>query len=285
MTLLRRLLREPLLHFLLLGAGLFALEAAARPQAVDDSHTIVISPDFVRALNRRAEAPAEADEDGLIRTYVRDEALYREAKRIGLDEGDVIVRRRLVQKMEFLLRGLADVAEPSDGDLEAFVAAHTDLFEAPPRVWFEEVYFARGSHIDGAQGAHTRAERVLGELSAAGNDADAGVPEARGDPRPGGYGGQGVTHAQLAARRSLAFADAVFEVAEGRWSQPIDADMGSHLVRVTRRTSASVPALDAIRARARQAFINDAREQAYTEAADTVIARYRVERTASEPSP
>ncbi|NOY92878.1 MAG: hypothetical protein GXP55_16965, partial [Deltaproteobacteria bacterium] len=200
MALLTRLAREPLVHFLVLGAALFGLEAATRERAPDDTRVIVISSDFVRALGRRAEAPEDADREGLVRAFVRDEALYREAKRLGLDQGDVIVRRRLIQKMEFLLRGLADVPAPTDAQLQAFVAAHASLFETPPRVSFDEVFFTDDA-------AHARAGAALAQLQV---DPDTAHPERLGDPRPAGYGARGVTHAQLAARRSPAFADAVF---------------------------------------------------------------------------
>jgi len=280
---LRRLWREPLLHFLVLGAALFALEAQMRPRAPDDTRVIVISPDFVRALSRRAEAPTEADPEGLVRAYVREEALFREAKRLGLDDGDAIVRRRLIQKLEFLLRGLADLPEPTDAELDAFVHAHAAEFQAPAQVWFDEVYFAHAS--TGAQApedANARARRVLAELS---STPSAPHPESRGDPRPGGYGGQGVTRAQLTSRRSASFATAVFEAPLEVWSGPVDADLGSHLVFVSRRLAANLPALASIRARAKEAFLDDARERAFEQAAERVVARYRVERPHTEAGP
>ena len=139
--------REPLVHFAVVGALVFAIErATAQPEA---EPPIVISEDFVAALEQENRQRSGRDADrieraGLIARFVREEALFREASRLGLDRGDVIVRRRLIQKMEFLLRGGVDVPEPTDDELEQYLAEHRAELARGPRVEFTHVFFSRG---------------------------------------------------------------------------------------------------------------------------------------------
>ncbi len=129
---LRTLLREPLLHFLLLGALLFALDAWLRPAPIADSGgEIVVSEGRIRNLAqgfRRTwqRPPTRAELDGLIQDYIREEVLYREAVALGLDQDDTVIRRRLRQKMEFVSDDAAALETPSDQDL-------ADLARCPSR--------------------------------------------------------------------------------------------------------------------------------------------------------
>ena len=257
---LRAIVREPLVQFALLAAIPFALHGA-----------------FARA----AEVPREPIliEDTELR---REEALYREALRLGLDRGDSIVRRRLVQKMEYLLEGRIEVPEPGDAELARHLAAHradtADVakgtvpfatsgsagFRDPGSVRFDQVFF-------GGDDAEARAASVLSEL---GPDADASAVIARGDAFP-----LGATHGPLAplaieARLGRALATGVREAPVGRWTGPIRSEWGAHLVRVQERVEPSDPPLDAIRADVRRAWIAEQRERALADAVDEVVARF-----------
>jgi hypothetical protein len=131
---MRRLLREPLVHFTLLGATLFALYRWVGPRPRD---RIVLSPAFIEGLRQDARArtgrlPTAAEEQTLVQRFVEEEMLYREALSLGLDRGDVIVRRRLVQKMEQLTR--REPGEPSDAELQRYLQLHRDRYDVPERV-------------------------------------------------------------------------------------------------------------------------------------------------------
>ena len=143
---MKRLLREPLLHFLLLGAGLFVAyglrphpgrdEAAGRI-VVTQGQIENLADGFARAWQR---PPTSEELAGLIRDHVREEVYCREAIALGLDKDDTVIRRRLRQKLEFVSEDLAGDAEPTDGDLRAYFAAHQDAFRVLGRVPpFEEV--------------------------------------------------------------------------------------------------------------------------------------------------
>ena len=166
---LRSLLREPLVHFLLLGAALFLLDAWLRPlSASSQGSEIVVGEARIRSLAQNfrrtwQRPPTRPELDGLIQDFVREEVLYREALALGLDKDDTIVRRRLRQKMEFIADEAAALAKPTDQELAAYLAAHAEAFRVEPRATFTQVY------LDPRRRAETLeadAKRLLDELNA-----------------------------------------------------------------------------------------------------------------------
>jgi peptidyl-prolyl cis-trans isomerase C len=138
------LLREPLVHFVVLGTALFLLYARVAPEP---AHEIVVPASLVQGLVRDAErrtgrTPTPAEAEAMVERWIDDEVRYREALALGLDRGDLIVRRRLVQKMDFLLAGSTPVPAPTDAELAAWLAAHPDQYAAPDRLSFEHVFAA-----------------------------------------------------------------------------------------------------------------------------------------------
>ncbi len=122
---IRSWLREPLLHFLLLGTGLFVLSGFLGEPTPSDSR-VVVTPGHVERLvetwRRTWQRPPTAQElEGLIEDHIKEEILYREAIAMGLDRDDTIIRRRLRQKMEFLAEDIAAQDEPAEEELELFL--------------------------------------------------------------------------------------------------------------------------------------------------------------------
>ena len=144
MTLLKRLLREPLVHFLLLG-GLLFLFFQWRGSGGPTSSRIVITPGLVEHLasgfgRTWQRPPTDAELKGLIDDYVKEEIATREAVGMGLDRDDTIIRRRLRQKLEFLVEDAASSAPPTDAELEAWLDKHPQSFRAEPQLAFRQVY-------------------------------------------------------------------------------------------------------------------------------------------------
>ena len=159
----RRWLREPLLHFLLAGALLFAIYELVNPAAnrTDHINQIVLTEDDLRQLAVRwlaqGRPPPTADEmRALVEERVRQEILFREARALGLDKDDEIVKRRMAQKMDFLAADVAALQYPSDAELEAWFAQNSDRFALPPRVSFRHLYFSSDR-----PGARDRAAAIL----------------------------------------------------------------------------------------------------------------------------
>ncbi len=140
---LRRLASEPLVHFLLLGAALFALNATLPPPSANKE--IKVTEGRIRSLAeayRRTwqRAPTREELDALVEDFVRDEVLYREALAQGLERDDLVVRRRLRQKMEFVTEEAAAAAQPTDKELADYLAANPAAFAAEPRITFSQEF-------------------------------------------------------------------------------------------------------------------------------------------------
>ena len=238
---LQWLRRAAWLHFLLIGGALLLLYRAVAPRP--PGRTIAVTGavlDGLRADWRRRTGtlPSADEERGLVRRWVDGEVLYREALTAGLDRGDVIVRRRLVQKMEFLLDAAADAREPTEAELAALLAQEAERFARPARLGFEHVFVARDRHADPPGEAARLAAALDGGAAAA----------TLGDPFLRGRRFDGVSPSDVAGIFGPAFARAVSELpADGRWSPPIVSSFGLHLVRVTARTPGATPALAEVR--------------------------------------
>src|SRR5512140_853104 len=150
---MKRILKEPLLHFLLLGAGLFlAYRLTPRTAGSGESGQVLVTQGQIEHLAagfaktwQRPPTPQELA--GLVRDRVREEVYCREAFAMGLDKDDTVIRRRLRQKMEFVSDDIAAQAEPSDAELTVYLQTHPDAFRVPPQFTFHQVYLdskARG---------------------------------------------------------------------------------------------------------------------------------------------
>jgi hypothetical protein len=243
----RTLLREPLVHFVALGAALFALfelvgERARPPELVviEASDVTRLAQGFARTWQR---PPTREELAGLVRDQVDEEILYREALALGLDRDDTIVRRRLRQKMEFLFDAGAPLAEPSEAELERHLLAHRERFEEPSRVSFRHVYLSVDRRGDAAR---ADAERLLATL----RGSDDGWERA-GDPLPLAPAFEAITPADVDALLGGEVAKALLELPLGRWEGPVASSYGLHLVRVDTRSAARLPPLAEVRERVR----------------------------------
>jgi hypothetical protein len=257
--LIKKWLREPLLHFLLLGAAIFAIYGYLTPEAEDNSRKIVISAadiDRIAALWQRKwqRPPTEKELDGLIEAHVREEVLYREALAMGLDENDTIVRRRLAQKVEFISADLASQAEPDDAELQEYLGTHADKFAIPGQISFDQVYLntdRRGSR------AGEDAKRLLQELER-GDSVDI---MALGDPFMFGAEHDQLTLHGVARLFGQAFAETLFTLPVGVWQGPVPSGYGLHIVRIDSRTPTRHPELDEVRDRVRDEWLADQRRR------------------------
>jgi hypothetical protein len=261
-----RIRREPLWAFLMTGALLFVIDRARAHE--DPSHTIVIDAAFVDGLRADAErrtghAPDDAQTSALIDAWVREETLYREARAIGLDEGDTIVRRRLVQKMELLLGAEITPIDPSDAELEAYLAAHQSAFARPTRSDVRVCFFAREQHDD----AMATATAALA--------AGVGAPC---DPHLSGDTFQARTDTQLRSLVGDALTDSIAHAPLGAWAGPFDTPRGVYLVRVDAREPGAAATLPDVREDVRDAWIEERRTEAVTQSEQAIARRYRIER-------
>src|SRR3990170_2782469 len=165
---MKRWLREPLVHFLLIGLLLFAVYTVLNPGQERSLNRIVLTEDDLRQLQiaftaqwQRPPSPEELAR--LVNSKVREEILYREALALGLDKEDTIVKRRMAQKMEFLAEDLSDLREPTTEEMRAWFEKNSQRFALPSRTTFRHLYFSPDR-----RGEHTRADALhaLGKLAA-----------------------------------------------------------------------------------------------------------------------
>jgi hypothetical protein len=287
---MRRLLRDPLAHFLLGGLLIFLAFAAVRGRDAgsDRADLIVVDRaallDFVQKRSRafdpelaarRLEALSDAEFERLVEDYVREEALHREALALALDRDDYVLRRRLVQKLEFVAQGFVEAGTAIDeAELLRFFEAHADDYYAEPSVTFTHVFF--DAEVRGRDGARREAEAQLERLNRE------RVPFT-GAPR---HGDRFLYHVNYVERtpdyveshfgREMGRAVFALEPDLGRWHGPFDSPYGSHLVMISGRTPGRTPALEEIRGRveedARRALVRERSEAAIAE----IVGRYDV---------
>ncbi len=239
---IKSLLREPLIHFLLIGAGLFLLFGLTQESGSDAPNRIVVSPSQVEQLAARFKStwirpPTEAELAGLIEGYVRDEVYYREALAMGLDQNDPQVRQRMRMKLEFLLEDLTAADAPNDEELNAYLRLHPDKFRVEPQVSFRQLYLDPDKHRDLEAAAQSMLARLHGGAS----------PESTGDPTLLQHEYRAATQSDIARSFGQAFARELVALEPGAWTGPLYSGLGGHLVLVTDREEGRLPELDEVR--------------------------------------
>lgn len=268
---MRRLLRDPLVHFGVIGIALFALLHGLGGWAGRTDDRVRVSAADLALLRagweqQRGHPPTAEEMHALVEDRIREEILYREALSLGLDRDDTIVRRRLAQKMEFLASDAAELPEPDDRELRAFLERHPERFRIPGRVTFEQLYFGRDAHGDDVADVAARAVRA----------ARAGEP-VRGDrfllPRRQ----ERLSDERVGKLFGADFGEAVMALAPGRWEGPIASGYGLHAVFVEESRPSPAPELDQVRDAVRREWQAARREEQGRAFYQELRARYRVE--------
>lgn len=269
---LARVLREPLVHFLFLAGLIFAAHGLLAGK-IEPEEAIVVTPAKIEQMAsifaRTWQRPPTADEmKGLIDDFVKEEIYVREAVRLGIDQDDTVIRRRLRMKMEFLNDAEAEATPATDADLAAYLAAHPDKFEEAPRVAFAQVYLdaqKRGPSAQADAAALLASLKKDQSLAAEAGDASLLPPSM-----------------PLSSRQDIAqlfgddFAGAVVVLPAGGWQGPIPSGFGLHLVKVTGQEAGRLPALAEIRPQVEREWMNDRREAMARQKLDELLKRYKV---------
>lgn len=270
MRFLKRLLREPLLHFLLLGAAVFALFEWTAPPAAPgaDDKRIEVSEAQMRQLADRFRTtwrrpPTTAELENILNAYLREEILVREARALSMDSGDAVIRQRLAQKMTFLMESAAGAQDPDEATLQAFFEANIDRYRAPSRISFEQVFL----------GEAPTAEEVQTALTALSGGADPGSL-GRATLLPPAL--SGATEREVNSTFGSRFLAALDRAEPGAWTAPVTSGYGVHAVRVVSRDPGARPDLQELRDR----VVTDWRtEQAVTlsnELYDRMRSKYQI---------
>ena len=269
-----RLLRDPLLHFLVLGAILFGLFDLLGKETQPPARIIVsaaqvagLIDEFTRVWRR---APSDKEVTDLIESHVRDEVLYREGIALGFDRDDPIIRQRVQQKVE-LLADDKNLAEPDDEQLGSYLASHPDQFRGEDGLTFRHIFLSarRG------QALASDVEQMAAKLANADGEVEGSETALQGDRSDLGNMVRAMPRKDLARLFGGAFADRVFALDDRVWCGPISSGFGQHFIFVEARTP-SPPPLAAIRPVVRSEWLRAQRLAAQQKLYHTLRARYDI---------
>ncbi|MGA7879399.1 MAG: peptidyl-prolyl cis-trans isomerase [Terrimicrobiaceae bacterium] len=273
---MKRLLREPLIHFLLIGAALFAADHYLQPAsgAAPSSKQIQLSLDELAQLAalfqsqwRRDPTPEEFGR--MVEQKVQSEVLYREAMAMGLDKNDEIVKRRMAQKMQFLAEDVAAAREPTTDELKSWFEKNSARFAMPPRLSFRHLYLSPDR-----RGAHARddAAKALAQLT--GQPQDTKAAEGIADPFMFQEYYRDRAPDYLGKEFGPQFAQVVEKLAPGSWQGPVESGFGWHLVFVDTVVPGRVPDFDEIEGDVKTAWLAEQKTVAWDKAYQEMRAKY-----------
>ena len=268
-------LKEPLLHFLLLGALIFVAydQWAGKGRSPDE---IFISrgqqENLLNTFGRTWQRPPTAEEfQGVLRDHVRQEIAYREGRAMGLDQDDIVIRRRLQQKLELLAEDVATLAPPSEQDLQDFLDEHPEGFMIEPRLTLRQVYFSRDRRGAGAE------QDALDLLQRLPRDGPDGEFEQFGDPLPLPARIDDLRESEVARLFGGEFTDALQGLEPGHWAGPVESGFGLHLVFIEARAAGRTPELAEVRDAVLREWSSQRRRDAVDSLFERLAGKYTVE--------
>jgi parvulin-like peptidyl-prolyl isomerase len=272
-----KLFREPLVHFLIIGAALFVLYGLwGQQDAEENERAITITAGEIGWLTdswqkRWNRPPTEQEREGLIKQYLRETILYREAVAMGLDRDDTVIRRRMAQKLEFLSQDLISPQPPGQEELRSYFEANIDKYQQPDLITLTHVFFDPDKRGDETL---IDAENIKEKLQALKQPPqDAG---AFGDPFMLQSYYPERSEAELSKLFGSGFAGPVFELAPHQWHGPVLSGYGTHLVYVHDRREADPPLFTGVEEQVRQDWESDQREKLNEQFIASLMNRYDV---------
>jgi len=271
-----RLLREPLFHFLLIGALIFGLyQWIGAPGATGAGGEIVVTEGRIRNLTetfaRTWQRPPTAQErNGLIEDYIREEVLYREGVALGLDRDDTIIRRRLRQKLEFLFEDAASAAQSTDAELAEYLAKNADSYRVETQLTFTQVFLdpsKRGDQLD------ADAASLLDVLRTRGGKVN---PATLGDSLMLEPRYERASETDISRLFGSKFEAAIRDQPVGEWVGPFKSGYGAHLVRIEARIPGRMAQLAEVRDEVARDWAEQRRREALEAQYQALRSRYRI---------
>ena len=276
--LLKRWLRQPLLHFLFIGLAMFVVYAYTHRGrgGVESSRQIFLNLDELRQMDvyfvsQWHRPPAPAEFQALVEDKVREEVLYREALAIGLDKDDTVVKRRMAQKVEFLAEDIAAAHEPSPEELAAWFEKNSSKFALPSRYSFRHLYFSPEK-----RGTNAQEDAVNALTKIAGQPEDSKLAVSLADPFmfQNYYGDRAPV--ALAKEFGPRFAVSLETVKPGSWQGPIESDFGWHLLFIDTVVPGRIPAFEEIEPDVKTAWLSEQKATAWNKTYAEMRAKYTV---------
>jgi peptidyl-prolyl cis-trans isomerase C len=273
---IKRFLSEPFLHFLLIGLAIFISSFYISKRR--EIHKIIIDKAVIGKLTLAWETqfgrtPTSNELKISMDDYVKQEVLVREAQRLGLNQDDEIIKRRLQQKMAFIIKDNIVVPDPSQAILESYYKQNVNKFTESPKVSFSHIYFSADN--SSSEKARQRALNVLHSLEA--KTAPPRAPEL-GDHFMLLYDYNNIDKTESTGLfGDSQFTDSLFTVKENKWSGPLLSGYGWHLLYVNKKLGNIIPPLSEIRDKVIDSYKNDKLNQMDNDAMIKLVEKYNVE--------
>jgi hypothetical protein len=273
---MKRWLSEPIVHFLVLGALLFGGyawlhrgESSNRDDGAGPARITAKEIAFLTQAWRRMQQrePTREELQALVAGYLKEELLGREARAMGLELNDPIIRRRLAQKVEFIVNDTSRLTTPTDDDLDRFYQANIESFQTPARVSFTQVFFNPETRRDAMADAKAALSALSSGTAAAGDI---------GDPFPIDAEVRDGIMQTVAGQFGDKFANAVFALKPGAWHGPIASSFGLHLVRVTEAKPMRQPEFSEVEPQVRERWRAEHEREANEQYYEGLLKKYGV---------
>ncbi len=267
-----KIFRDSITHFVLIGLALVAINHFWNRYQGEQGRTITVSAAEIDRLsvlwaNTAGRLPTGEDKQQIIDQYVQQEVLVREAQRLGLGDDDTIIKRRLAQKMDFLVSGESKSTTPSDAELKAWFDANRDKFAAPERRSFVHIYLSPEKHGG-------TIERVAANTL---QNLQSGADwKSLGDPFIQKRSYAAIPQSEVTRLFGPDFASAIFKLQSGQWSPPVGSAFGLHLVRIEAIDDAAEADFEPIRAEVAAAWQEDQSARAKQVALQDLVRGYDV---------
>jgi len=275
---LKKLIREPLLHFLLIGAGIYGLYGLlAAGESTEDDRRITVSSGDIQTLTDQwtrlwNRPPTEAELAGIIRNHVRVQILYREAVAMGLDAGDTVIERRLAQKVELLARSLITPADPTDEVLRAWYVENPEAFKQPDLYTIAQIFFDPDKREDATLDDARAALDKLNELDEVPADfAD------YGDRFMLQYYYPRNTELELRKLFGSGFVEQIVDLQPGKWHGPILSGYGAHLVLVSDVILSPPPSYEDVKSQIKERWMGEQIDEMSERFVAELVSRYEID--------
>ena len=272
---MKKILSEPLIHFLIIGALLFIVYDFFKDSSSAGRSDIIITAADIKTLQANftrtwSRPPTEKELNALVEELVRDEIALREAKAMGLDKEDVYIRKRLRSKLELLLDDFAEITTPDETALQQYLQDHREEFSIPPRITLEQIYF------DPKQAEGDVSKRIQAALETLEGKTPALDPRRLGDITMLPFRVSLAPPRMISRQFGSIFTEEIMRLPVGVWSGPVKSGYGFHLVHVIEKTSARTPSLEEVRDRVAREWMAKRRQEVKEQTYEKLRRQYTV---------
>jgi parvulin-like peptidyl-prolyl isomerase len=274
---MKKILKGPFVYFFVLGFVVFGLHSFLNRTAQEDEDpfTVEVTSTEIEWIRSSWEArmkrqPTQQELQALISRFIHDEVLFREALAMDLDDRDLVIQRRLVQKLTFVFEDIAETIEPTDDELKRYMLENQEKYRIPEMISFTHVYFNPEKRKD----AIKETEIILASLKSAEITREEGV--SLGDMIMIDSSFREKSFAEVSRILGRAFAEELFSTEEKGWQGPLGSTFGLHLVYISDHTQSKIPDFEIIRENVKNDFMYDRKKEVVDKAYEAAKSRYTI---------